>query len=260
MSAAARTGRRLADASGLRGLLPLVAFLAAWELVGSPDAPLLPAPSAWGPAVWQLWEAGRLGPELLATLRTFLIGFAVATLIGAAVGLLLGGSTLTDRALTPTLEFARAMPPAAIVPVATLLLGFEETTKLVVVVIAAVWPVLLNTRAAARGIDRTLLDTARVLRLGRAARLRKIVVPALLPAIILGMRVAAPIALVITLLVEILIELNGLGALITEAQRTFRSARAYGLIAVGGAISLIVYYLVGAIEARVLRFRPGGGG
>jgi ABC-type nitrate/sulfonate/bicarbonate transport system permease component len=79
---------------------------------------------------------------------------------------------------------------------------------------------------------------------------------------VLGVRVAAPIALVITLLVEILVELDGLGALITESQRTFRSARAYGLIGVAGLISLVaglislvVHYLVGALETLVLGYR-----
>lgn len=258
MSAAAGATVRRDRGSGLHGLLPLAALLALWELVGSPDSPRLPAPSAWAPAVWQLWEAGRLGPEVLATLRTFVVGLALATALGAALGLALGGSRATDRALNPTLEFARALPPAAMVPVATLLLGFDETAKLVVVVITAIWPVLLNTRTGVRTLDRTLLDTAATLRLGRIARLRKVVGPALLPAVLLGVRVAAPIALVITLLVEILVELNGVGALITEAQRTFRSARAFGLIVVASMISLVVHSVVGALESVVFRYRPRG--
>ncbi|PSO46174.1 MAG: hypothetical protein BRC32_07400 [Actinobacteria bacterium QS_8_72_14] len=256
MSAAtAESVSRPVRGSGLRGLLPLVALLGLWELLGSPDAPLLPAPSAWGLAVWELVERGRLAPELLATLRTFATGVGLATVLGAALGLSLGKSPATDRALGPALEFARALPPAAMVPVATLLLGFGETAKVVVVVIAALWPVLLNTRTAVRGLDRTLIDTAHTLQLGRLDRLGKVVGPALWPSIVLGVRVAAPIALVITLLVEILVELDGLGALITESQRTFRSARAYGLIGVAGVISLVVHYLVGALERLVLGYR-----
>lgn len=241
--------------SALRGLVPLAVLLGAWEVLGSPQSPLFPTPSSWATALLDLMEAGRLGPGVVATLRTFAVGFVTATLLGAVLGLLVGGSRLADRALNPSFEFARAMPPAAMVPVATLLLGFDETMKVTVVTIAAIWPVLLNTRAAAQGLDRTMLEAARTLRLGRLARLRKIVVPALFPAILLGVRVGAPIAVVITLLVEILTQVNGVGALIADSQRTFRSARVYGLIAVAGLISLGVHAVVGRLESYLFRYR-----
>lgn len=254
--AKASSSARRSGSSALRGLVPLASVLVAWELAASSDAPVFPPPSTWGPALWDLWQAGRLGPAVLATLRTFALGFSTAILLGAALGILVGGSRLADRSLNPTFEFARAMPPAALVPVATLLLGFDETMKLTVVTIAVIWPVLLNTRAATQGLDRTLLDTARTLGLSRLARLRKIVLPALFPAILLGVRVAAPIAVVITLLVEILTQFNGVGALIADSQRTFQSARVYGLIAVAGAISLTVHAVVGRLESFIFRYRP----
>lgn len=245
-----------AGSSGLRGLVPLALLLVAWELIASPDAPVFSPPSTWAWALLDLWRAGRLGPAILATLRTFALGFATAILLGAALGILVGGSRLADRSLNPTFEFARAMPPAALVPVATLLIGFGETMKVTVVTVAVIWPVLLNTRAATRSLDRTLLDTARTLRLNRRAQLQKITLPALFPAILLGVRVGAPIAVVITLLVEILTQFNGVGALIAESQRTFRSARVYGLIAVAGAISLVVHVVVTRLESSIFRYRP----
>lgn len=241
--------------SALRGLLPLAVLLGLWELLGSPQSPLFPNPSSWVDALQDLLEAGRLGPGVIATLRTFGVGFVSATLLGATLGILVGGSRLADRALNPTFEFARAMPPAAMVPVATLLLGFDEAMKVTVVTIAAIWPVLLNTRAAAQGFDGTMLDTARTLRLGWFARLRKVVIPAMFPAILLGVRVGAPIAVVITLLVEILTQVNGVGALVADSQRTFRASRVYGLIAVAGLISLGVHAVVGRLESYLFRYR-----
>ncbi|HVM13317.1 MAG TPA: ABC transporter permease [Egibacteraceae bacterium] len=242
--------------SGVRGLVPLALVVLAWELLGSPDTPLFPAPSSWPPALVDLWERGRLGPEVVATLRTFFIGLGAATLLGAALGILVGRSRAADRALNPTFEFARAMPPAAMVPIATLLLGFDETMKVTLVTITAIWPVLLNTRSGVRVLDRTLLDTGRTLQLTHATTLRKIYLPALFPSILLGVRVAAPIALVITLLVEILTSVNGVGALIADAQRTFRPARVYGLIMVAGAISLALHIAVTTLESYALRYRP----
>lgn len=239
----------------LRGLLPLAAGLGVWQVLGDPGSPFFPTPASWVGAVADLWRAGDLLPAVLATLRTLSIALVVATVLGVALGILVGASRLADRALNPTFEFARAMPPAAMVPVAALLLGFDETMKVTVVTIAALWAILLNTRAGVRGLDPTLLDAARTLRLGTLARLRKVVVPALLPAIFVGVRVAAPIVVVITLLVEILTQVNGVGALIAHAQQTFQPRRVYGLIVVAGLLSLLINLLVSAAERSLLRWR-----
>lgn len=248
-----RPGRSSAP---VRGLLPLAVLLTAWQLVGSPTSPYFPAPSSWVGALNDLWQTGALLDGVAATMRTFTLGLVAATLAGVATGLTVGSLPTVDRALNPSFEFARAMPPAAMVPVATLLLGYDETMKVVVVVLAAIWPVLLNTRTAVRGIVPTLLDTARTLRLSRPDRLRKVIIPALLPSVFTGVRVAVPIALVITLLVEILTQLGGVGGLIAHAQQTFRPARLYGLIVVAGLLSLAVTTTVAALERRVFRYRP----
>lgn len=155
-------------------------------------------------------------------------------------------------------EFARALPPAALVPVATLLLGFDETMKVVVVVVAAVWPIMLNTRSGVRAIDPVLLDLARSLRLTRTHTVRKVLLPAVAPAMLLGVRVATPVALVITLLVEYLTGVSGVGALVGDAQRTFQPARVYALIVIAGLISLAANAMIRSLEQRVLRLRAVG--
>jgi ABC-type nitrate/sulfonate/bicarbonate transport system permease component len=183
------------------------------------------------------------------------VAVAVATVAGALLGVVVGASAKVDRALGPTLEFARAMPPAAVVPVAALLIGYDTTMKVAVVAFAAVWSVLLNTRAGVRSIDPVLLDTARSLRLSRFDTSRKCLLPALLPSIFLGVRVAAPVALVITLLVEIVTRVDGIGALIAEAQRSYQSGPVYGLILVAALFSFVVNGVVGALQAYAFRHR-----
>lgn len=175
-------------------------------------------------------------PAAGATLVTFVIALGAATVLGTFLGLAVGASRLADQALGPTLEFARgAMPPAAIVPIAALLLGYEQTMKVTVVTLAAVWPVLLNTRAGVRG---------------------KVTFPALLPSIFLGVRLATPVSLVIALLVEIVTQVDGVGALIAISQRNYLADQVYGLILVAGLFSLLVNGLVSALEAYAFRHRP----
>lgn len=240
----------------LRGLLPLGALLAVWQLAGSDRSPYFPRPSSWAGGLGDLWQSGLLGPAAAATLVTFVVALGAATVIGSALGLLIGASGRADRALGPSLEFARAMPPAAVVPIATLLIGYDQRMKIVVVTSAAVWPVLLSTRAGVHGLDPVLVDTAASLHLGTVERLRKVTVPALTPKILLGVRVAAPVALVITLLVELVSRVQGIGALIANAQRNYQSAQVYGLILVAGLFSFLVNGLVAMLETFAFRHRP----
>lgn len=241
----------------LPGLLPLVLLLIVWELRGSRDSPFFPAPSSWWPALFKRGQGDTILPAVADTVGTFGLGLAVATVLGIALGLCVGASRTVGRAAGPTFEFARALPPAAMVPVATLLLGFDETMKIVVVVLAAIWPILLNTSTAVRGLNPTLLETARSLRLSKTRTFFGVLLPSVMPSVILGVRVATPVALVITLLVEYLTAVNGLGALVGDAQRTFQPARVYALIVIAGLLSLFVNAVVRGIEDRVLQRRFG---
>lgn len=239
----------------VRGLMPIVVLLVGWEVMGDPGSPFYPAPSSWWPSLFVRGQGSDIIPAVLDTFQTFGMGLAAATVIGTAAGIAVGGSATADHALRPTFEFLRAVPPAAMVPVATLLLGFDEEMKVVVVVVAAVWPVLLNTRTGVHEIDPTLLDAARSMRLSTATTLRSVVLPSVSGHVLLGVRVATPIALVITLLVEYLTAVNGLGALIGDAQRTFQPARVYALIVIASLLSLFVNAVVRSAEVRSSRRR-----
>ena len=240
----------------LRGLLPLAVLLLVWQVRASDRSPYFPPPSRWIEGLRDLWTSGTLWPAGVQTLSTFAVALAVATVLGTLLGLLVGASPTADRALGPTLEFARAMPPAAVVPIAALLIGYDTTMKVAVVTLAAVWSVLLNIRTGVRALDPVLLEMAKSLRLSRFDRARKCVLPALLPSIFLGVRVAAPVALVITLLVEIVTRINGVGALMAIAQRSYLSAQVYGLILVAGLFSFLVNGAVSTLQAYAFRHRP----
>jgi ABC-type nitrate/sulfonate/bicarbonate transport system permease component len=241
----------------VRGLLPLVALLVIWQLTGDPASPFFPPPSTWVDGVAPLVDGDRLFGALGQTSLTFLIGLLVATVVGAVVGTLVGASRPVDRALSPSLEFLRALPAASLVPVAALVLGYTAQMKLVVVVLPAMWPILLTCRSARRSLSPVLLDTPRTLGLSRWDRATKILTPALLPAVLLGVRVAAPLALIITLLVEIVTRVNGLGALLGSAQQNFLSAQVYGLLTIAGVLGFVVNWVVTRADNAVGRRMRG---
>jgi ABC-type nitrate/sulfonate/bicarbonate transport system permease component len=246
----------LARLPPLRGLLPLVLLLAAWQVIDPQNSPYFPPPSSWWSSIVTLTRAGRLLPALGSTLTTFLAAIAVACILGGAAGILIGRSPAARRALGPLLEFCRGLPPPVVVPVAVLVLGYVESLKLVIVVSVAIWPILLNTATSTSALSELLGDVARTLRIGRLATLRTIVLPAAVPAFLIGVRGAVPIAIIITLLVEMITSLPGIGSLIVLSQRQFRSSEVYGLLVVVGLLGFILNSAFLLIEGLLLRRWP----
>jgi ABC-type nitrate/sulfonate/bicarbonate transport system permease component len=248
-----------AEIPPVRGLVPLLALLATWQLLAPGPSAYFPAPFEWWLAAVLLWDSGQLLPAFATTITTFIEGLALAIAIGVGLGVAIGTSKQLERALGPLLEFLRAIPPPVTVPIATLLLGYGVTMKLTVVTLSAIWPILLNTSSAAGRIEPLLSDVARTFRLSTLDWVRQVVVPSVVPFILLGIRVAIPLAIVVTLLVEMLTSLPGIGALMIQSQRNFQSAQVYALLVMVGLFGFAVNDLFAIIEAVVLRRWPPRG-
>jgi ABC-type nitrate/sulfonate/bicarbonate transport system permease component len=248
------------SAAPLRGLLPLVVLLAAWELIGlAHQSVFFPPPSQWVTQTKVLADGGTLFPAVRQTLVTFVLSLLIATVIGSALGILIGRSEVADRLLSPTLEFFRFLPGVALVPLAVLFMGYTQSMELYVVVFGAIWPVLLQVRLSAREIDPILMDVRRALHLSRLAALGKITLPAVAPGIMLGIVIAAPLTLVLALVVEISTQVSGIGKLLETAQQSFLAAQVFGLIVIVGVIALVINVLLSLIAGRLFRYRSPAG-
>lgn len=254
--------RRIAGAApSLLGFLPLAIGLVIWELIPSADAsPFFPPPSAWLEDLRNQHGLGEIVSELAATLRAVVIGLLLATVVGSVVGIAIGFFRIVRLSLSTTLEFLRALPAPVIVPIAALAFGQTETMKVFSVAFASVWPVLLNAASAASATNVLLLDVARTLHLSRAEQVRKIVLPSTIPSILLGVRVALPVAVILTILIEMLGSNVGIGSLLIEAQRTYQSADAFGLLFVVGIFGYALNAVFTAIGWFFLRRWPESAG
>lgn len=255
-SSSFRRRRKARSFPPLRGLLPLVALLGIWQLVANYHSPFYPPPTRWWRSAEYLWNSGQLLPAVDATLKAFIIALAIATVIGSIIGYTMGTFLHADRALRPTVEFWRAVPGVAVVPVFVLLIGYNLQMKLTVVSFGAMWPVLLATRSGALNSSELLKDVAGTLKLSRWERLRKVALPSMIPAIFLGVHVAAPLTLISTILVEILTGVPGIGSLLSTAQNTFRSGDVYALAMIAGIIGLMVNLVVSLVGGYLTRYRP----
>lgn len=227
------------------GTASLCGLLLAWEAasrLGAVNPILVPRPSLIGESVADLVGSGEIWAPLAHTLGLFACGYAIASILGITLGLAMGTSPALYGLLEPLVEVVRPIPKPALVPALFLFLGIGKLTMVTVVVLAAVFPVLINTLQGVRGLDPVLIDTARTFQTSRWRTITRVVLPAVLPMILAGMRVALGLGLVLVILAEMLAGETGIGFLILDLQRSFQIRDMYAWILVlallGGALTL----------------------
>ena len=237
---------RESTAARYLGLSTIVAVLGAWEIAGRAGAlnpVLMPRPSLVAQTLWRILSHGEFLEPLGHTLLLFAVGYGLASLIGITLGLLMGFIRPVYGLLEPLVELVRPLPKSALVPALFLFLGIGPITMVTVVVLAVVFPVLINTLQGVRSIDPVLIETARTFQCSRARTLVSVVLPAAMPMILAGMRVGLGLGLALVILAEMLAGESGLGYLILDLQRSFQIRDMYAwlaiLAAVGGALALV---------------------
>ncbi|TCP57204.1 ABC-type nitrate/sulfonate/bicarbonate transport system permease component [Tamaricihabitans halophyticus] len=199
-----------------------------------------------------IWLFDRIGSDLVPSLARMLSAYAISIGLGVPIGLALGFSRLLRTACEPVVEFLRALPAPALIPFALLIFGAGNGSKLFVIVLGAIWPILLNSLDGARGVDRTQLDMARSYQVPRLARLRHIVLPAASPRIFAGMRTSLAIALILMVVSEMVASSHGLGYFVLQAQRSFAIPEMWTGIILLGILGFLLNAIFLRIENRVL--------
>ena len=205
--------------------------------------------------------AGELGrpsfwTALGDTLEGWAIGLAVAVAAGVGLGLLIGSVPALRAATASTIEFLRPIPSVALIPLAVLLFGTDLRSKLLLVVYAAFWQVLVQVLHGVQDVDPVAMDTAHSYRLGRWARIRHVVWPTTLPYAVTGFRLAAAVALVLAITAELIIGSPGLGKEIAVAQTSGAVPEMYALVVVAGLLGVGVNLAARAPERRMLAWHP----
>ena len=205
-------------------LLPLtvLAALEAWARMAHLQSDSLAPPSAIMAALIGALADYSIPIATRDTLFSTFAGLAIGGVIGIALGIAFGIFDALDRLMEVTVETIRPIPSIALLPIALIALGFGYRMEIVIVAFACIWPMLILSRAAVRGIEPRLMEVSRALGLPPAQRVWKIIVPAALPRIFMAFRLSAGIALIVAVTVEIAINPLGLGAGIMIAQQALR--------------------------------------
>jgi ABC-type nitrate/sulfonate/bicarbonate transport system permease component len=206
------------------------------------------------------WFHDRLGHDVWPSLRRFGLGYLIAVVVGVGAGTLVGLAPRLRRATQPVVEFVRSIPSPLLFPVALVLFGVGDGSKVALIALGAVWPILLNTVDGVRGVDPQVLDVARSFRLGARMRVTEVVLPAASPRIVVGLRIGLSVALLLMVVSEMQGGTNGLGFQIRSDQRSFDTASSYAGVIVIGLIGLALNLAFVAAERRAMRWHRGARG
>lgn len=244
-----RLARRVANGAWRSGLVLALAVL--WELaprLGLTDPTFLPPLTEVLAAGWVLAQNGQLWEHTSISLARSLGGLSIAIVAAIPLGLAIGWYQRLGQALNPLIELLRNTAPLALLPVFLLLLGIGEVSKLSIVVYACAWPLLLNTIAAVRQVDPLLVKSARTMGATPRQLFVKVILPASVPTIFVGIRLAAASAMLVLIAAEMVGAKAGLGYLIIYAQYSFLIGDMYfGIIAIT-AIGVALNYALQQLE------------
>lgn len=244
----------------LQLLLPVALVLAWWWSSRGSTSFFWPPLTAILSSIRDDWLFDQFTTDLVPSLVRFTAGYVLAAVVGVAAGAMIGLLPRMRRATSPVTEFIRAIPPPLLLPFAIVTLGIGNTSKIVVIALGAVWPILLNTVDGVRGVDPLTVDMARSFGVGRWHRLTRVVLPGASPKIAVGMRTGLAVALILMIISEMVGSTNGLGFRVLDAQRSFDSAGTYGGVIVIGIVGLVVNAGFLALESRIMWWYRGSRG
>jgi sulfonate transport system permease protein len=183
------------------------------------------------------------------------VGLLLGGGLGVLLGLVLGLSRRAAQAAFLSMEVFRPIPSVALIPLAMLVFGFGVDMEASIVAFATFWPMAILTQAAVRQVEPRLLEVATVLGLSAAARVWKIVLPAIVPRLFVALRLGVGVALVVAVTVEIAANPHGLGFGLSMAQQSLRPALMLGwlfwIACVGFALNALTLWLQSAVARRM---------
>ncbi len=236
-----------------------VAILALWQLwTATADNPKFPKLSTILAEFQDLWLFSQFGTNVVPSLVRVAAGFAIAVVAGIAIGIPLGLSRWAWIWCMPHIEWWRAMPPPALLPISVVVLhSIGDRQKIAFIAFFCLFPVLLNTIDGVRGIEPTLIETARSYGVPQHERIRRLVLPAALPQIVAGMRNSLSLAVITMVLAEYFSSTNGVGYVLLISKNTFQFGPMWAAILLIGLFGYVLNVVFLLAERRVLAWHRG---
>ncbi|GLR52088.1 ABC transporter permease [Shinella yambaruensis] len=235
----------------------VLAFLALWQISstqGWVNPAVFPPLHIIVAALWDSLASGALIDDIAISLQRSGIAFAAAVAIGIPLGLVMGQAKIVEQALDPLLQFFRQTSALALYPVFILLLGLGETSKVFVIFWATLFPILLATIGGVKEVDGKLVEMARTYGAGRLTIFRRVILPASVPAIFVGLRLSATTALLLLIAAEMIGANKGIGFQVMNAQYNFQIPLMFAAILLLALLGLIANAVLVLLQKKLCRW------
>ena len=239
------------------GLLLPVALALFWEIavrMGLSNGRLVPPPSVIWNTFVDLARTGELETHALATLTRVAAGFACGVAAGTIMGAIAGYYALTRRLVDPTLQALRSIPSIAWVPLFILWFGIFEASKIILIAVGVFFPVYLGVMGAVISVDRKIVEVGRVFRLSGPAMVRRILLPAVMPAYVISVRAGLGLGWMFVVAAEFLGASTGLGFLLIDGQQLGKPAQIVAAIVAFAILGRLTDWLIVLVSAPFLRW------
>lgn len=223
-------------------LISPLALIFLWEIASRTqwvDPRILPPPSVVFLDLVEIVKSGELLNALIASLRRVFAGFLIAVATGIMIGTAMARSRFAESTFDPLVELIRPVSPLALFPLALLWFGIGDASKIFLIALASSFPVILNTYAGVKGIDRSLILASRSFGANRWELFTRVILPGSTPQIFTGVRLAWGISLIVIIATEMVGSVNGLGYMILNAQQVFLVPRVFSGIVVVGVLGFL---------------------
>jgi NitT/TauT family transport system permease protein len=247
-----RRDRRLLRVAAVAGLV------LAWEALGRSGlvrTVFLPPPLAVLGEGARMVAGGEIFGHLAASLTRILAGFALGSLAGIAAGIAIGVFQAAEAVGAPIINALFPIPKIALLPLLILWLGIEEKSKIAVIALGVLFPMVINTYTGVRHVDPVLLRAAVSLGAGRRSVIRKVIIPGALPMIFAGFKLGAGTALLLLVAAEIINAKQGLGAMINSAGDLMQTTKLMVGLVVLSLLGLASAWGLGALERWLLPWK-----
>jgi NitT/TauT family transport system permease protein len=232
--------------------MTLIALLIAlwWVVVVQTDSLIFPTPWQVVTGTMELAADGTLWEHIGASLFRVGTGFLIAVLVAVPMGLWMGRVDAVYRTLNPVFQIMRPISPIAWIPLAILWFGVGDVSPIFLIFIAAVFPMIVQTASGVHTIERRYLHAAENFGVSRSTLFRQVIVPAVLPEIVVGMRIGLGVAWLVVVAAEMIALRSGLGYLIIDSRN---AGNRYDLVIAG----MIIIGLIGLMLDGLMRLLEG---
>jgi ABC-type nitrate/sulfonate/bicarbonate transport system permease component len=246
----------------LLGVGSIVLLLVVWEAVPSlvtlsPGTKLFFAtPSQIAGTLWDMFVTGSIWHPLGVSASGFALGLGLAIAVGLPLGVLVGRSPTLNAMFDPFITAFNATPRLVFLPLVLLWFGLGLWSKVVIVFIGALFPILINTYEGVRNSDRVLINVVRSFGAKEWDIARLVVIPNSMPYIVAGLRLAIGRAVLGVVVAEFFGSEAGLGVMMVQAAGQYKVAVVFAGLIVFAGLSLVMTGLVQLLERRLTRWRP----